>query len=347
MGNPRENYKELLKRYEQWMRVERGNSETTVYQMMRCTTWFKEWLLKKGLTFDDIDQKVVNDYIEKCQRRYKPNTIICITANLRKLLKHFIGKDVSIRIPPPQPPDRNKTPLSREEVEAMFEAAKDDALSETVLKLFYYVGLRLQELLDLDIQDIDFQRLHITVRHGKNNVARVVNMTRDCAMAIQRYLISRPKPKKDEKALLISNNRTRLSASAVRNMVKKYAAQAGIEKHVYCHLFRITMISHMAQTGLSPREIQAQSGHSDIGTLLGYIQNIPDRIRYAYDKVFEKDELESPELNDTLPNTDEVYKKKVLRRYLDGEIDRLTMNTMLEILEGKRKPQTRHDLAYG
>jgi hypothetical protein len=63
--------------------------------------------------------------------------------------------------------------------------------------------------------------------------------------------------------------------------------------------------------------------------------------------------LGGPELNDNLPNTDEVYKKKVLRKYLDGEIDRSTMNTMLstfekdETREGDTTTEkTKHDMAY-
>ena len=307
----------------------RNNSDKTVELMLKYTKWFLEWLEANGLDIEDVTQDIVNDYIVYCKERYSKNTLVTITANLRKLLIHFLKKkDLEIKV--------DKTPLTIEEVNAIFEAAKENPLDEAILKTLYYSGIRKIELVSLDIEDIDFENLKITVRHGKGETYRRVNITKDCAMAIRRWLTVRPQPEKGhEKALFISVHRKRISESYIRDMVKRYAAKAGIEKIAYPHKFRITNITHMAEHGLDIKEIQAQSGHKDIKTLMGYIQYASDRIRKSYEKVFERNDdfiPNKPKLHETELDIN-YYKKLAFKRYLDGEIDRETLNTILRTFE--------------
>jgi len=107
----------------------------------------------------------------------------------------------------------------------------------------------------------------------------------------------------------------------------------------------------MAEAGLTPREIQAQSGHQDISTLLGYIQSTPSRIRSAYEKVFEDIELSNEDtkmISQRNLLSEEQYKKMAFQKYLNGEIDRATLDSLLSTFEhtSDKKNQQR-DLAYG
>ena len=111
------------------------------------------------------------------------------------------------------------------------------------------------------------------------------------------------------------------------------------------------MITHMAEAGLSPMEIQAQSGHTDLKTLLGYIQHSPSRIRTAYDKVFgDVSNINQPlEIEDTVPkdtkNSDIPYKQVAIKKYLDGEITVKILETILSGLDEQK--QVKHaDPAY-
>ena len=113
------------------------------------------------------------------------------------------------------------------------------------------------------------------------------------------------------------------------------------------------MITHMAENGCTLNEIQAQSGHKDVSVLLGYIQHTPQRIRKAYDRVFDDNHDYSPEPKVNVPGIDdsEYYKKMAFQRYLKEEISTETLNTMLHAFEDKEKthskphPQNK-DLAY-
>lgn len=349
MGNTQTEQRNILARYKRWMRVQRNNKDSTVKLKGKETEKFLRWLDGEDVDIDDVDQDTLNKYVDHCRERYSPNTMVPLTANLRTLLIHFLGKDLELKTAKPRAPDRDKTPLTQDEVHQMFEAAKNDPLAEAVLKTLYYTGVRRSELENIDIQDVDFNRRHITVRHGKNDSYRVVNITTNCALAIQGYLEHRPTPKEGhEQALFLTRQGERIKRGTIRSIVKRHAAKAGINRHVYPHLFRITMITHMAEAGLSPKEIQAQSGHKTMKTLLGYVQHTPQRIRNAYDQVFEPDELDAPQPDDDIiQRHEEVYKKKLLRKYLDGEIDSEVLGKMLSSIESADKPRFHVDMAYG
>lgn len=253
MGNTQ--YNEILQRFEQWLKVKRGNSESTIKLCRNVMSLFFKWLDEKEIELDKINQEIIDDYLLYCDNKYAKNFLICVTITLRKFCI-FMEKNIDIKIARPKAPNRDKIPLTEKEVEAMFKAA-GNPLEYAILKTLYYSGIRQQELRNFDIDDVDFDRHQITIKHGKGNRYRVVNITKDCAEAIKRWLHIRPKPKKGhEKALFVSICRQRVSSAYVWNLVKRKAAEAGIAKNVYPHKFRITMISKMAEAGLSPKEIQ-------------------------------------------------------------------------------------------
>lgn len=334
MGNTQE---EILERYAAWLKVKRDNSESTVKLCINLISRFFRWLNERRIDVEKINQRIVDDYLLYCNNKYSRNFLVAITITLRKFCI-FLGKDIEVKIVHPKAPNRDKMPLTEKEVEAMFKAAEDNPLEYAILKTLYYSGIRQQELRNLDIDDIDFDRLQIIVKHGKGDRYRVVNITKDCAEAIKRWLVVRPKPKEGhEKALFISIYRTRVGSTYVWSIVKRKAAEVGINKNVYPHKFRITMISRMAEAGLSPKEIQAQSGHRDIGTLMGYIQHSPERIRSSYERVFEKGVISKPKQDlrrESIPQiSNEYYKEMAIKKYLNNEIDADTLHSILANIE--------------
>ena len=346
MGNTQ---KELLEKYRQWLKIERGNSDSTIENSMAFLKIFLTWLDKQKKTIESIDQATIHQYLIHCHDHYSRNSLIPITINLRKFFIHFLGKDIIIKVPGPRAPSRDKSSLTQKEIEAILSAAEGNPLEMAIIKTLYCTGMRKFELIGLDISDVDFERLQITIRHGKGDRDRTINMTRSCAVAIQRWLNVRPKPKKEhEMALFLSGKRMRISGFFVSYLVKKIAAKAGITKNIYVHKFRITNVTMLAEAGLSPMEIKAQSGHKDIGTLVGYIQHSPNRIRKSYDRVFGENNHQdlNPIIHTQMTDTGE-YKKMAIQKYLTGEIDNNTLHSILATLdEGKTKKKTVSDPSY-
>jgi len=341
-----------MEQYKKWMVVNCRNIESTITVESRLTINFLQWLSSKNKTIEDINQDLIDTYLSVCYEKYHPNSMVVITANLRKFCIHFLGKKVAIKTARMKSPDRDKTPLTKSEIKAMFDVVKNNPLKSAVVKTLYYSAVRKMELINLKISDIDCTRCQITVKHGKGDRRRVVNITKDCLFSIQRWLQVRPRPKDGyEDTLFLSTTRQKMSSCFLTSIIKRAAARAGIQKTVYPHLFRITAITHMAEAGLTPREIQAQSGHQDISTLLGYIQSTPSRIRSAYEKVFEDIELSNEDTKKISQRnllSEEQYKKMAFQKYLNGDIDRATLDSLLSTFEhtSDKKNQQR-DLAYG
>lgn len=338
MGNTQEK-REILDNYARYLKIKRHNSDCTIQNAMYKISAFLNWLKENNISVNDINQNVIDDYIHFCKQKYANNSLIPITIDLKKFIK-FLDKDIELKYPRPRAPERDKQALTKDEVKAIFNVAKSDPLNLAILQTLYTSGMRLSELINLDVSDVDFDRLQIIIRHGKGDRYRMVNITQECASSIQRWLRVRPRPIcGHEKALFISPKKQRVSSYYVSTMVKRVAAKAGISKNVYPHKFRITMITHMAEAGLSPRDIASQSGHQNLITLLEYIQHNPQRIRESYNRVFEHsiiDKQSPEEINKIRPElSDQHYKKMVLQKYLDGEIDIQTMNSILTTLDNR------------
>ncbi|MDD3492010.1 MAG: tyrosine-type recombinase/integrase [Candidatus Thermoplasmatota archaeon] len=340
-------YEDLLIRYERWMKMVRGNSNKTIEKMLSLTKKFLLWLTERGTDISNVNQEQVDDYILYCKKKYSPNTMVPITANLRKLLVYCLELNIVVRIARMKPPERDKTPFTKAEVKDMFDASKDNPLHHAILKVLYYTGMRESELRSLDIEDIDFARLQITIKHGKGDRQRTVNITPDCAHAIQEWLRYRPKAKTGhEQALFLSTHRQRISRTVVVNIVKTTAVKSGITKHAYPHKFRITMITHMAENGCGIKEIQPQSGHHNIETLMGYIVHSAERIRDVYDKTF--GDVDGTTVTPHTELDTEEYKKRAIDKYLKGELDVTTLTTVLKTYDHDDKPHRRpSDVAYG
>ncbi|MGC9308881.1 MAG: tyrosine-type recombinase/integrase [Thermoplasmatota archaeon] len=347
----RDTVPQLLEDYENWMIAERGNKRITVDQMLQHTKEFLNWLNDHDHTIDNVNQSIVNRYVRELKEHYSANTLVPITANLRKLLMHFLCKDVTVKMAPMVPPKRDKTTLTQDQIEAILKAADTNPLAHAVIATIYYGCLRSKELRNLDLCDVDFEAKRIVIRHPKGNDYGIVNITKRCADAIKRYLKHRPQPREGhENALFVTTNRTRISSSMLGKLVKTYAAEAGIEENVYPHKFRISCITHMAEHGYGVKDIQPQSRHRDAKILLGYVQSVSARQRQVYDDVFEEQEPEPVcKPTQTTPGIpDDDYEKLIVKKYLDGDIDRKTMNSMLKMFEDTATKTNRDEtIAYG
>ena len=348
MGNTQE--EEILQRYIRYLKLQRGNSDSTIRNETYVLKRFFKWMEKNDTNIEKINQDTVDEYLIHCREKYARNSLVPITITLRKLCT-FLEKDIEVKVAAVKAPNREKQALTREEIKAMFESAEGNPLETAVLKTMYYSGMREKELINLNVDDVDFDRLQITIKHGKGDRYRVVNITSDTCEAIKRWLQVRAKPKEGyEDVLFLSPSKKRMSPYHVWKIVTESAAKAGITKKVYPHLMRVCHITHAIEAGLSPREIQVQSGHKDIGTLMGYVQHTPERIRKSYERAFGDNEpvdntVQRQNVNPEISN--EYWKKIAMQKYLSGEIDVDTLHSILSTIEGKgSKRKTLTDPSY-
>ena len=149
-----------------------------------------------------------------------------------------------------------------------------------ILTLFLNCGLRISELIGLNLNDIQGDALRVL---GKGDKVRIVYLNDACKDALERYLaVRRPISGRDESALFLSTRNQRISRSNVHALVKKHLSQAGLDSSAYSsHKLRHTAATLMLQNGVDVRTLQEVLGHENLNTTQIYTHVDSDSLRLA------------------------------------------------------------------
>ena len=138
------------------------------------------------------------------------------------------------------------------------------------VELFYGVGVRMAELLSLDLEDVDLTEGLVVVRRGKGGKARVLPLVSETLKAVREYLeLGRPKmAHPDELALFVSRSREgdRMKGCAFGRALRDYVKKAGLGKRVTAHTLRHCCATHLLKGKADVRQIQVLLGHESLGT---------------------------------------------------------------------------------
>ena len=149
-----------------------------------------------------------------------------------------------------------------------------------ILTLFLNCGLRISELIGLNLTDIQGDALRVL---GKGNKVRIVYLNQACQEALERYLaIRRPISGRDQSALFLSAQNRRISRATVHNLVKKHLAAAGLDSTQYSsHKLRHTAATLMLQNGVDVKAVQEVLGHEHLNTTEIYTHIDNESLRVA------------------------------------------------------------------
>ena len=184
-----------------------------------------------------------------------------------------------------------RRPLPRtvdaDQMNRLLEIEGDDALAKrdrAVMELFYSSGLRLAELLGLDLHDLDLADRTVRVT-GKGNKVRILPIGRKACEALQAWLKDRAAmTQAEEKAVFVGRNGRRLGARTVQKRVAAWARRQGLPVHVHPHLFRHSFASHLLESSQDLRGVQELLGHADIATTQVYTHLDFQHLARIYDQ---------------------------------------------------------------
>jgi len=164
--------------------------------------------------------------------------------------------------------------LSPDEAVRMVELPTgDDPLAlrdKAIFELFYSSGLRLAELVSLDVAVLDFNDAAVRVT-GKGSKTRIVPMGSHAVTALQAWLAVRDRlAREDEPALFVNRNGGRISTRAVQLRMKEWGIKQGITSNVHPHLLRHSFATHVLQSSGDLRAVQEMLGHASISTTQVY-----------------------------------------------------------------------------
>lgn len=153
-----------------------------------------------------------------------------------------------------------------------------------ILELLYSSGLRLSELKDLDLLDIDLADATVRVT-GKGSKDRIVPVGRFARDALKGWLKGRAAlANPDETAVFVSQRGTRLSTRSIQDRVKFWARRQGIDVNVYPHLFRHSFATHLLESSHDLRGVQELLGHANISTTQVYTHLDFQHLAQIYDR---------------------------------------------------------------
>ncbi|HOJ77947.1 MAG TPA: tyrosine recombinase XerC [Bacillota bacterium] len=157
---------------------------------------------------------------------------------------------------------------------------------QAILELFYSSGLRLQEVVNLQVANLDMSRGYVKV-FGKGSKERIVPLGGAARRSIERYLNEvRPqliaKNGKETKALFLNYQGTRLSGRSIQRLFSKYIKQLALDRKISPHTLRHTFATHLLENGADLRVVQELLGHVDLSSTQIYTHLTKERIRAVY-----------------------------------------------------------------
>ena len=154
----------------------------------------------------------------------------------------------------------------------LFTAKRDYA----ILNLFYSSGIRLNELVTLDLNDINFNRAVVRVL-GKGNKEREATLTNEAIKILQSYLKARSLWKGNKgKAVFLSRSGSRITKMNIQRNIERYGKEAGINKKVTPHMLRHSIATHYLNAGMDIRKIQNFLGHESLASTQIYTHLVTD-----------------------------------------------------------------------
>jgi integrase/recombinase XerC len=244
------------------------------------------------IDFLNMDETPVRVFISKLYKKNKKVSISRKIASVRTFFEFLIRRgemksNSAKLVPSPKGEKRLPTFLTVDEVVKLVEAPGSDNVYESrdraVLELLYSCGLRVSELVGVNLNDLDLESMSVKVL-GKGNKERLVPLGSKASSAIKIYLIQRLDLKPKEDYLFVNSRGGRLTTRSIDRIIKKYAAISGIPKNISPHVLRHTFATHLLGGGADLRAIQEMLGHKSLSTTQRYTHTSVEKLMEIYDK---------------------------------------------------------------
>jgi integrase/recombinase XerD len=303
----------LLAEHESWLRVERGLASNSLSAYRRDLHRYADYLRRRGVTGNvaSVDEATVSGYVDELQqartddglRRYKESSIARALAAVRSFHRFCVEEgllddDPSGDVGAPRVPQGIPKALTEAEVDGLLAAVPGDGArpqrDRAILEVLYAGGLRISELVGLDLGDVDLYDGLVRVM-GKGSKERVVPLGRSAREAVGDYLTTgRPElagarlrggtaKATRESAMFLNARGGRLTRQGAWLIVRAAGDRAGLRGRLFPHVLRHSCATHMLDHGADIRVVQELLGHASLSTTQVYTKVSPERLRAVYD----------------------------------------------------------------
>ena len=286
---------DLLSDYEDYLKTEKGASANTVSSYLRDVRQFLKAMEERDVGVCEVVERDVEEYVQTLTRRGKsPATVTRSVASIKSLYNFLVARGETDRNPAKSVSHakvERKLPqvLTGKEVELFLEQPECTDLKgfrdRAMLELLYATGIRVSELIALDVDDLNLPGGILRCRSkGKE---RIIPLYPAAVRALNEYIHNvRPKlvDSLEETALFVNMGGERMSRQGFWKLIKYYQEKAGIKKDITPHTLRHSFAAHLLENGADLRSIQEMLGHADISSTQIYSRLLSQKIKDVYFK---------------------------------------------------------------
>ena len=284
-----------IKQFLSFLQMDKKLSDNTLQSYRRDILQFERYLNDEKINYTEITEENIEKYMEYLKNvGKKTSTISRSLATIRSFYQYLIKNkkietNPTSKISSPKIEKRVPSVLTSEEVELLLDQPNEVDLKgirdKAMLEFAYATGMKVTEIMNLNIDDIDLKNATATSRVSKK--VRVVPIGQYSLKALKEYIKkARPSLIKDEdnKALFVNLNGSRLTRQGFWKIIKYYKEQAHISKDITPYILRHSFATHLLQNGADLKAIQVMLGHSDISSTQVYAQFQTPELKEVYKK---------------------------------------------------------------
>lgn len=299
-----------IKQFLQHLQYERNMSTHTLRNYSSDLEQFLVFVRERSRSVEpivtDIDHLTIREWLAELHGANRKKTSIARKlASLRTFFQFLVREGVIERnfaklVSTPKIEKKLPNHLSMEDVVRFIETPDIETdlgrRDRAILELLYATGIRVGELVSIDINDVDFRERLVRVT-GKRRKQRIVPFTDTALQTLLLYLeearprlsMNSPISKRDDVALFLNYQGTRMTTRSVGRLVEKYIRLcADINKHISPHSLRHTFATHLLDAGADLRDIQELLGHARLSTTQIYTQVSMEKLIEVYDQAHPK-----------------------------------------------------------
>lgn len=280
---------EVLKKYMEYIKCKKKLSENTICSYYTDLKKYMDYLQCQEIKIEDVaEYDIINFLVDLEKQNISVATVSRVTSSIKSFhdylfLNHITSTNPANNIKKPKIKRENIEILTEEEVEAILnfpeldtpKKMRDKAIFETL----YGTGIRVSELVELDLQDVDLQIDYLYCNKGKNQ--RVIPLCEVTKLYLQKYIKEGRSnlAKEDENALFVNAHGQRFTRQGLWKVIKKYATMANISKNINPSILRHSFAIHLLKGGANVAVVGRILGNSNLSSLQLYLNQMDDNIR--------------------------------------------------------------------
>lgn len=286
--------KRYIDEYLSYLKIERGLSDASISSYKQDLKQYSQYLEDHNISdVGQVTTEILVAFLQFLSEHNKSSkTIRRIQSTLRNFhqflqLEQVIETNPALRLSTPKEERELPVVLTIEEMETLLQsppATAQGIRDNAIMELLYASGLRVSELINLKLSDLNLEMGFIHV-YGKGDKERIVPTTEYVAEKLKNYIENQRLSllKQENTDILFLTNRGKgFTRQGLWKTIKKYVLISGINKNITPHTFRHSFATHLIENGADLRAVQEMLGHSDISTTQVYTQISATKIREMY-----------------------------------------------------------------